>query len=527
MTMGKWSLSNLPAGRIIRLIVDRKSFSPTHLLYRIPLFGDAVALVLWENAYRAATDRNCEALAAALKTVREHPIARRNPHYYKLLMQHVEPRSECMREILTSALSNLLLLHQNFELPFIAIALHRAAGMEVPSWLETQARLTAADNGEVSEFKLVDMSEAATDFQIVEFPGDYRKRLPAVIADKVLDQESRSATTPIVRKGRLSDVTLYGSGLVIRSKPSPAVVHHETGVDLAGMFTAGHRHFVIGAITENSIVVRKPAKARTSVPRGVLLGARAARNYFHWLIEYLPRLLLIEDDPTLVDHHLLVRGPVYSQQLQALASVAPSRPVYAWTDSTSIHVDDLVVVDGPCFVSDDPRLASEDVFACNPALLGRMRDRIIHQLKLASIRGTRRIFLARDGQRDIVNSTVKDLLKREGFEVVRPQTLSFYDQVKLFREAEIIAGPSGAAFTNLLFSQRGAKALVFNAPRHARNSVFSQLADIAGASVAQVVGFEKESRYGQGVPSIEDAAHRDYSIPTSRVKQALDWAQAN
>ena len=50
-------------------------------------------------------------------------------------------------------------------------------------------------------------------------------------------------------------------------------------------------------------------------------------------------------------------------------------------------------------------------------------------------------------------------VRHPGFEVVSPETLSLLDQVRLFAEARGVAGPPGAAYTNLAWAGAGTRVL--------------------------------------------------------------------
>ena len=50
-------------------------------------------------------------------------------------------------------------------------------------------------------------------------------------------------------------------------------------------------------------------------------------------------------------------------------------------------------------------------------------------------------------------------MQEKGFELVATELLSFKEQVRLFSEADIIVGPSGAAFANIIFCQPGTKVI--------------------------------------------------------------------
>ena len=70
----------------------------------------------------------------------------------------------------------------------------------------------------------------------------------------------------------------------------------------------------------------------------------------------------------------------------------------------------------------------------------------------------RRIFLARKNNQRIVNtSEIENIFIKYGFEIVYCEDLSFREQVRLFKNAEFVAGPTGAAMTNILFCNPGTK----------------------------------------------------------------------
>ena len=62
---------------------------------------------------------------------------------------------------------------------------------------------------------------------------------------------------------------------------------------------------------------------------------------------------------------------------------------------------------------------------------------------------------------DLNEEELTPVLSKYGFVSVNTSQMSFRDQIKLFSSAEHIIGGSGAAFTNLLFSPKSSRALLF------------------------------------------------------------------
>lgn len=82
----------------------------------------------------------------------------------------------------------------------------------------------------------------------------------------------------------------------------------------------------------------------------------------------------------------------------------------------------------------------------------------------ATPRPGRRVFLSRHsrslagGYRSLVNEPeLMQAMTDLGFEIVEPETLPFPDQIRLFRETEVLVGLGGAGMFNAVFCQPGTR----------------------------------------------------------------------
>jgi capsular polysaccharide biosynthesis protein len=65
----------------------------------------------------------------------------------------------------------------------------------------------------------------------------------------------------------------------------------------------------------------------------------------------------------------------------------------------------------------------------------------------------RRFYIPREKTRSILNeSELNPILRKNSIEIIRPESLSFIEQVALFSRAELIIAPHGAALANLIFA---------------------------------------------------------------------------
>lgn len=195
-----------------------------------------------------------------------------------------------------------------------------------------------------------------------------------------------------------------------------------------------------------------------------LAGSPTGRgNYYHMLCERF-RLVLhaVAKVPELRRATLVVREdvPGYHRAFQDMLRAAyPELAIEAVGTDVLVTCDELVVAQREDAHEVGHFAGREDFRAL------RAGYRSIYGI--ADTPPSRHIYLSRAGvkKRHILNEdAVLEALAPWNFEVVAPETMSHRDQVAIFGEAALIVGPSGAAFTNLVFATPGAKVVEICAP---------------------------------------------------------------
>lgn len=229
---------------------------------------------------------------------------------------------------------------------------------------------------------------------------------------------------------------------------------------------------------------------RERIKRGIRLFGNGSMNWYHWLIEILPAAYLAGDLPgDYAAYPLLVpAGHADIPNFGAsLALLADGREILA-VPHKAVAIDDLVVIDeivkGPMNMVEGRWPVVED-YAQNVALLRAYRDALVSRVPDRPSNLPRRIFLFRGNNRRTYNQDeVAQIAARYGFEPVYAETMDFATQVALFRGAEAIIGPSGAAFANMLFCAKGARALTWLDQKYVGFSAYSSLAHAVGVDLA-------------------------------------------
>lgn len=204
-------------------------------------------------------------------------------------------------------------------------------------------------------------------------------------------------------------------------------------------------------------LVEVPEDAWT-VEAGLMMFGFQSRNYGHWLLEFVPRMLCYNDSrcpdgiPLCIDEHM----PASHEEILRLID-RRDRPVIK-LPPRPIEFGLLGMAPVPAFFPFDMRpgrpfydtVWPADIFvAVRQQLLDRARER-----GLLSGRTDRRLFISRAAftQRALVNEAeIAQRLQPLGFEVIYPETMSFLEQVEAFHSAAMVVGSSSSALCNALF----------------------------------------------------------------------------
>lgn len=199
---------------------------------------------------------------------------------------------------------------------------------------------------------------------------------------------------------------------------------------------------------------------RTTVcPRdAVLIGG--SRNYYHWFINHVPRLLWVRELGLLGSRVVLLNDRLtkFQRETLELLQIPPAQ----WMeigDDEGVLCPNLLV---PTFLA-----RTTVTHPAVPSLLKRA-------LPPSILSSGRRIYISRRdaSSRRLVNeSAVERSLIAHGFEIVRLGEISLREQIDLFSGAQIVVGVHGAGLTNVLFCPKGARVVEIYTPLHKVSSM--------------------------------------------------------
>ncbi len=190
-------------------------------------------------------------------------------------------------------------------------------------------------------------------------------------------------------------------------------------------------------------------------------------NYYHWIAQCLPAILAGTSrggDKRLALPHLNRR---YEESLALLGVQDYPRLTVQMGRAygfRALEVSDFIYGRSAFVISTTAR----DVFRTMKERVGR------------GVAGGARLYLTRRdaGHRRLHNdAALTDLLVRRGFQIVDPGAFTVSQQIGLFRNAEVIVAPHGAALTNIGFCEPGA--LIYELmPADYANACFNRIAQL-------------------------------------------------
>lgn len=312
-----------------------------------------------------------------------------------------------------------------------------------------------------------------------------------------------------------SNLVLQGSRLIydLAAHPDSGVADIKDGVNPDQIMMA-----VYGA---TRALVEEPAKTRT-LDAGLMMFGLQSKNYGHWLLEFVPRLLWFNDNacpsdfPICIDDHM----PETHRQIVELLNTR-ERPILPLpAQATQFH--ELGIAPVSTFFPFDSKPGVPVYDAIWPAdVLHAMRRAVLDRLasRGVDLRPSRRkiVLSRRDfAQRQLLNEKeIIDVLKPQGFEVVYPEKLSFAEQVTLYHTAATIVGSASSALTNCIFCNPKARVIALIHENRSFNfRGYSSMIRSSGADLLFIRGKTAPS-------SATHAFHANYSVSPDQVIHGL------
>ena len=257
-------------------------------------------------------------------------------------------------------------------------------------------------------------------------------------------------------------------------------------------FANSHVGGIVDQVEHHVLTIRAERLGR--LERGIFAGSMAPHNWFHWIIDNLSTLYQARFLPEeFRDYPLLVPLEAKKREnwLAALDIVSGGREIVFVEDDRWFQVDDLVRIEAVTRPNPRPLLSRQRArIGVMAAPLLDYRNFVLAQLglDLVGIVPGRRLFIGRkpSGARGYNQEEVFTVAEAYGFERVFLEDLTFEDSIRVFREAELIAGPHGAGWANMLFCHPATKAMLWTWEGEEEDNWYENIAFVAAVDYLQL-----------------------------------------
>jgi glycosyltransferase involved in cell wall biosynthesis len=405
---------------------------------------------------------------------------------------------------------------------YISIILRRLVKYSLPVYSEMQTirkRLSTwkLDIGVYPLARMYDYCKQSNLIIYEENPEQVVLSRPEIIGESVPDLFEGLVYCPQPYVSILEDAVITGgSSLVISHE---GILLNDEMVDFQGE-EYGIKSPYVKFRHKDKVILSYQSRSHRKIKEGILISCDHDINYFHWMIECLPKLMFIDEMEQFKDVPLLLPKGLHDNLEKALEKVnVNDHRIIRIEPGVSFKVGRLIFPSALTRIVD--RYKGKVAYDTDIVLSENWVSKVGNQLKGNITNETkpyRKIYLTRrEGLRAIKDSAeIELMLLRHQFEIIDIGGTSLEHQIELFAQAAVVIAPTGAALTNMLFCPPGTKVIILMSNHELTNYYFwSQLAQIAGLDVKFIAGdriFNVSSIF---------SVHDDYAIDPDVLLQEI------
>lgn len=298
-----------------------------------------------------------------------------------------------------------------------------------------------------------------------------------------------------INSNKIANVQLFGSG-IIKKQNTDEIYIPDSAANPSDPFVAGHWNKIIGDQNGAAKVLffqndcnQKPIG---HIKFGIDATGRCSSNYWHSLIEYLPRT--VGNASNELDF-FLISANIPNSIMEAFRIVHPFCQFIKVPENDFIEVENLSIPDFVTYCKDSSPILAADMFKFDKTSILSLSKTLLSKIPQKNEFGEK-IFLYRHSQfRNVANQNLlAEKLKKLGFTSLDPLELSFKQQVNLFRNAKILVSFGGATWANLIFCKKGTKVYSIVSEVSSAFDVHRTLAELFELDFKQVIISQRYSR---------------------------------
>ena len=204
----------------------------------------------------------------------------------------------------------------------------------------------------------------------------------------------------------------------------------------------------------------------TEIEEGFFLAGNGSFNWYHWMIEILPKMLYYKE---ILSKIILVDNscktiPTMAESLRIVTEKLNVKIIYL-DKNKSYKVKNLYFINEVnklMFNPIDPNKNTLPLYYFRQESLKLLNEKFRSNY-FENKEENKKIFLDRKNTHRIAKNEneIRELLQHQNFHNIDGSKLNFSEQINTFSNAEVIVGTTGAAFTNIIFCKPKCKIIIF------------------------------------------------------------------
>jgi len=257
-------------------------------------------------------------------------------------------------------------------------------------------------------------------------------------------------------------------------------------------------------------------KIEQKIEEGFFLAGNGAWNWYHFLIEILPKLLLYKHFKTNI---LLVSEDVkknksMSEALNIIIDSTNFKIIYLKANTTYrvknlYYINEVNKIE---FNKLDSKINNLKTAYFRRKYILEIREKLTNNYQpLNNYKKFKKIFLWRENTLRIPSNQLEilDVLERRGFIKVDTSNMSLKDQIEIFSNTDFIVGTTGAAWTNMIFCNKKTKAIIFSPKFMNDFNAFSTISKICDVELHYLyydtkTNYHSENHFVVDIPKLEN-----------------------
>jgi hypothetical protein len=259
-----------------------------------------------------------------------------------------------------------------------------------------------------------------------------------------------------------------------------------------------------------------PTNHSESISEGIYLIGRCDENWYHFLLDTLPRLLFFENVPASVP--LLIRSDLPKTTKEFISKIT-NRNILELEPNTAVKISKLYVRPGRSTVFDVEPPNNVNWVEFSPIVLSKLKKKILDCFDTGSLTSnTDKIYISRkSGRRTVINAQhIEKIVHEYGFAKFDLSDKFFQIQARIFANSDCIISPGGAVLANIIFMKPGKRVIVLRSGRTTEPDIWTKLAEASNAEYFEVKGFP--SYWGLG---FSQRLHSNFYISSRKLRRML------